>query len=105
MPDLGPAVTAPTGPGVRFEPGTTVWRQDIHAHGRRLGFIADENHRLVEHARKPALGLPQDRSGAVRRPVTGLAPDAVWPLPAGSPEADREGRARWQPTCWGQWRP
>ncbi|WP_344641128.1 DUF402 domain-containing protein [Kitasatospora cystarginea] len=63
--------------------------EDEYAHGRRLGFITDADHRLVEQARQRALGLLQDRAGPFADPWPTWAPDAAWPLPVLPDGADR----------------
>ncbi|MFB7673202.1 DUF402 domain-containing protein [Kitasatospora purpeofusca] len=66
-------------------PDLSSWRwkdEDEYAHGRRLGFITDADHRAVDQARERALGLLQDRAGPFAAPWPAWAPDPAWPLPA-----------------------
>ncbi|MET8624588.1 DUF402 domain-containing protein [Kitasatospora sp. NPDC004669] len=69
-----------------------TWKdEDEYAHGRRLGFITDADHRAVEQARERALGLLQDRAGPFAEPWPAWTPDPVWPvpvLPGGAGQAD-----------------
>lgn len=66
------------------------WKdEDEYAHGRRLGFITDADHRLVDQARDRALGLLQDRSGPFADPWQPWAPDPQWPDPVLPGGADR----------------
>ncbi|MQS17850.1 DUF402 domain-containing protein [Streptomyces kaniharaensis] len=69
-----------------------TWKdEDEYAHGRRLGFITDADHRAVEQARERALGLLQDRAGPFAGPWPAWTPDPVWPvpeLPGGADQAD-----------------
>ncbi len=60
-----------------------------YAHGRRLGFITDADHRMVERARERALGLLQDRAGPFAGPWPSWAPDPAWPQPELPDGADR----------------
>ncbi|WP_406191979.1 DUF402 domain-containing protein [Kitasatospora sp. NBC_01560] len=58
------------------------WKdEDEYAHGRRLGFITDQDHRLVEQARERALGLLQGRAGPFAGPWPTWTPDPTWPTP------------------------
>ncbi|MFE5586850.1 DUF402 domain-containing protein [Kitasatospora sp. NPDC056531] len=64
-------------PAVDPDLSSATWKdEDEYAHGRRLGFITDDDHRLVEQARERALGLLQDRSGPF------AAPWPTWTQPA-----------------------
>ncbi|MEV6979135.1 DUF402 domain-containing protein [Kitasatospora sp. NPDC093806] len=56
--------------------------EDEYAHGRRLGFVTDHDHRRVERAREHVLGLLGDRAGPFADPWPRWAPDPSWPLPA-----------------------
>ncbi|WP_344628278.1 DUF402 domain-containing protein [Kitasatospora arboriphila] len=66
------------------EPDLSGWwwkDQDEYEQGRRLGFVTDADHRMVERARERALGLLQDRAGPFAEPWPAWTPDAAWPLP------------------------
>ncbi|MFE5586104.1 DUF402 domain-containing protein [Kitasatospora sp. NPDC056531] len=66
------------------------WKDtDEYAHGRRLGFITDQDHRLVEQARERVLGFLQDRAGPFAAPWPAWAPETDWPLPQLPDGADR----------------
>jgi hypothetical protein len=69
---------------------SAMWKdEDEYAHGRRLGFITDTDHRSVEQARERAVGLFQDRAGPFAGPWSTWAPDPAWPLPVLPDGADR----------------
>ncbi|MFD0277865.1 DUF402 domain-containing protein [Kitasatospora sp. NPDC127111] len=70
------------------------WKdEDEYAQGRRLGFITDADHRVVEQARMRALGMIETRSGPFADPWPTWTPDASWPLPVLPHGADRTGTA------------
>ncbi|MFC9328729.1 DUF402 domain-containing protein [Kitasatospora sp. NPDC057015] len=69
---------------------SAIWKdQDEYDHGRRLGFVSDADHHLVEQARMRAVGLLQDRSGPFAEPWPTWAPDPAWPPPELPDHADR----------------
>ncbi|MFD8694329.1 DUF402 domain-containing protein [Kitasatospora purpeofusca] len=66
------------------------WKdEDEYAHGRRLGFVTDAEHRSVGQARERALGLLQERAGPFAAPWPAWKPDPSWPLPVLPADADR----------------
>ncbi|GAA4830162.1 DUF402 domain-containing protein [Kitasatospora terrestris] len=72
---------------------SATWKdEDEYAHGRRLGFITDTDHRAVEQACERALALLQDRAGPFAAPWPAWTPDPTWPLPELPDGADRTAR-------------
>ncbi|GAA2260332.1 MULTISPECIES: hypothetical protein [Kitasatospora] len=75
---------------------SACWKDvDEYDHGRRFGFITDDDHHLVEQARVRAFGLLQGRAGPFADPWPCWALDAVRPLPVLPDGADRAASTPW----------